>query len=60
MSVPLWVVLVLAIWLVVAIIAHRDYRNGGWASGLGALLAFLLGVIATLIVVILRDKTEAL
>lgn len=48
MSIPLYLVLILAGWVAALIYARHDFRNGGWFSGVGALIACLLAVVWTL------------
>lgn len=55
MSVPLYLVLIVAVWIAAAVLIRNEERTAGaWGSGIGCVFYFAAAVIATLAILLSR------
>lgn len=55
MTVPLYVVLIVAVWIVAAIrIRHKERTAGAWVSGIGCIVYLAAAIIVTLSILLSR------
>ena len=54
MTIPVYLILIAAIWIAVGIAAHPDMNTGGYATGILAMLIFPCAIAATLAVLLAR------